>query len=74
MSHASLRVIRENHAALAVTLRSLPLRVDRGPYPADPAYQRLFAHVVLKAPAPIGLGDDALVRVPFLVRKAQHDA
>lgn len=30
-----------------------------GKYPADPAYQRLFAHIVLNAPAPIGVGDDA---------------
>ena len=30
-----------------------------GRYPADPAYQRLFAQIVLKAPAPIGVGEDA---------------
>ena len=30
-----------------------------GKYPADPAYQRLFAQIVLNAPAPIGVGDDA---------------
>jgi hemerythrin-like domain-containing protein len=30
-----------------------------GRYPVDPAYQRLFAQIVLKAPAPIGVGDDA---------------
>ena len=29
-----------------------------GKYPADPAYQRLFAHIVLNAPAPIGVGED----------------
>ena len=30
-----------------------------GKFPADPAYQRLFAHIVLNAPAPIGVGEDA---------------
>lgn len=30
-----------------------------GKYPIDPAYERLFAHIVLTAPAPIGVGDDA---------------
>jgi hemerythrin-like domain-containing protein len=29
-----------------------------GKYPPDPAYERLFAHILLKAPAPIGVGDD----------------
>ncbi len=29
-----------------------------GKYSADPAYQRLFAHIVLNAPAPIGVGED----------------
>lgn len=28
-----------------------------GKYPRDPAYDRLFTRIVLKAPAPIGLGD-----------------
>ena len=27
-------------------------------YPADPAYERLFAQILLKAPAPIGVGED----------------
>ncbi len=31
MSHASLRIIREEHAALAAMLRSLQLMVERGP-------------------------------------------
>ena len=30
-----------------------------GKYPADPAYERLFAQILLKAPAPIGVGEDA---------------
>jgi hemerythrin-like domain-containing protein len=29
-----------------------------GKYPADPAYERLFAQILLKAPAPIGVGED----------------
>lgn len=29
-----------------------------GKYPPDPAYARLFTRIVMKAPAPIGLGDD----------------
>lgn len=28
-----------------------------GKYPPDPAYDRLFTRIVMKAPAPIGLGD-----------------
>jgi hemerythrin-like domain-containing protein len=28
-----------------------------GTYPRDPAYDRLFTRIVMKAPAPIGLGD-----------------
>ena len=31
MSHASLRIIREEHAALAAMLQSLRLMVERGP-------------------------------------------
>ena len=27
-------------------------------FPPDPAYERLFAHILLKAPAPIGVGED----------------
>ncbi len=30
-----------------------------GKYPPDPAYERLFAQILLKAPAPIGVGEDA---------------
>lgn len=30
-----------------------------GKYPPDPAYERLFARILLKAPAPIGVGEDA---------------
>ena len=30
-----------------------------GKFPPDPAYERLFAHILLKAPAPIGVGEDA---------------
>lgn len=30
-----------------------------GKYPPDPAYERLFAEILRKAPAPIGVGDDA---------------
>ena len=30
-----------------------------GKYPPDPAYERLFAHILRKAPAPIGVGEDA---------------
>ena len=29
-----------------------------GKYPADPAYEQLFARILLKAPAPIGVGED----------------
>ena len=29
-----------------------------GKYPPDPAYARLFTRIVMRAPAPIGLGDD----------------
>ena len=29
-----------------------------GKYPPDPAYARLFTRIVMKAPAPIGLGND----------------
>jgi hemerythrin-like domain-containing protein len=29
-----------------------------GKYPPDPAYERLFTRIVMKAPAPIGLGED----------------
>ena len=29
-----------------------------GRYPPDPAYARLFTRIVMRAPAPIGLGDD----------------
>ena len=28
-----------------------------GKYPPDPAYDRLFTRIVMRAPAPIGLGD-----------------
>ena len=28
-----------------------------GKYPTDPAYDRLFTRIMLRAPAPIGLGD-----------------
>ena len=28
-----------------------------GKYPSDPAYDRLFTRIVMRAPAPIGLGD-----------------
>ena len=28
-----------------------------GKYPRDPMYDRLFTHIVMRAPAPIGLGD-----------------
>lgn len=30
-----------------------------GKYPPEPAYEQLFARILLKAPAPIGVGDDA---------------
>lgn len=29
-----------------------------GKYPRDPVYDRLFTHIVMRAPAPIGLGGD----------------
>jgi hypothetical protein len=29
-----------------------------GKYPPDPANERLFSRIVMKAPAPIGLGED----------------
>jgi hemerythrin-like domain-containing protein len=29
-----------------------------GKYPADPIYDRLFSHIVMRAPAPIGLGSE----------------
>jgi hypothetical protein len=28
-----------------------------GQYPRDPAYDRLFTRIVMRAPAPIGLGE-----------------
>ncbi|MDO9237316.1 MAG: hemerythrin domain-containing protein, partial [Aquabacterium sp.] len=28
-----------------------------GKYPRDPAYDRLFTRIVMRAPAPIGLGE-----------------
>jgi hypothetical protein len=29
-----------------------------GKYPRDPVYDRLFTRIVMRAPAPIGLGKD----------------
>ena len=58
MTHLATRVILDEHSAVGAVLDAA-FAAERDPLAGrlrDPHYDRLFTRIVLKAPAPIGVG------------------